>query len=86
VSDLYTKRQFMDKCAWEGGGLNEGFHYGIGSNHLDDGDPEFKAMVSEAEEHWDKFHEAERAIVEKFGYFDDQDDDYDSDHEDGDDK
>lgn len=67
-----TKREFMDRCEWEGGGLSAGFEYGIGASYLDDGDPEFKAMVAEAEKHWKEFDKVQTAIGDKFGDFDDQ--------------
>lgn len=71
MKDLMTMIEFRAKCAWEGGGLSEGFLYGLSACDLDDNEPEFKTMIAEAENHWKKFAKAEVEIIKKFGYFDD---------------
>jgi hypothetical protein len=66
-----SKREFVEKCEWEGGGLVSGFEYGIGANYLDDKDPIFKEMVGNAENHWKLFIKAFREIENKYGDWED---------------
>lgn len=67
-----TKKQFIQKCAWEGGSLTNGFDYGLRSTHLDDKDKKFKEMIQKAEEFYLNFKIEEEKIYEEFGCFEEQ--------------
>jgi hypothetical protein len=78
-----TPKEFVRKCEWEGGGLFEGFSYGLDSEDIDDSDPKFVKLVERFEKHWikaDKAHDAfiaycqEHEIGEEFDDSEDGDD------------
>lgn len=43
-----TPKQFLEKCECEGGGIHNGFEYGLTPLDLDDSHEEFKEAVKEA--------------------------------------
>jgi hypothetical protein len=45
-----SPQEFLDKCAWEGGGILDGLEYGLTTGDLDDSDPVFKSLVRDVEE------------------------------------
>jgi hypothetical protein len=47
-----SPQEFLDKCAWEGGGIIEGLIYGLTADDLDDSDPVFKSLVRVVEERY----------------------------------
>lgn len=64
-----SKKEFIERCVYEGGDLQSGFEYGLSFSDLDDDDPGFKALIETAESFYLDFQIVERKVYEKFGYF-----------------
>lgn len=64
-----NKKEFIEKCIWEGGRLYHGLVYGLRHDDLDDSDPEFKQMIQKAEQAYLAYEAIENEIEEKYGYF-----------------
>ncbi len=68
-----TPKEFMQKCAWEGGCLLSGFQYGLRASDLDDSDPTFKGLVEDAEAFYNNYERIVHKIEEKYGHFEEMD-------------
>jgi len=75
--DKMTPKDFMAKCVWEGGLLETGFQYGLRASDLDDSDKTFKDMVESAEAFYLNFEREADKIYEKYGFFEEQEEDED---------
>lgn len=72
MTDKMTPKEFMEKCAYEGGNLEVGFDYGLRASDLDDSDKVFKDMVESAEVFYLDFGREAEKVYKKYGYFEEQ--------------
>ncbi len=74
MKEQMTPKEFMDKCEWEGGGLLEGFEYGLTEEYLDNSIPEFKRCVKDMSNLYIDFYKKFRILEMKSRDFFDYED------------
>lgn len=71
-----TKAEFGSKCEREGGWA-AGFEYGLSEENLNDDDPQFKKLIKEAREAYDKFFSIISHIENEYGFLEEWESDDD---------
>lgn len=78
VKETMNPRNFFTKCEWEGGGLFEGFDYGLTPDDLDNSDPELKELVQRAYVNFRHFKDIDD-LIDYESYLEDEDSNVDDD-------
>ena len=60
-----TPQEFWDKCEHEGGGLFEGFEYGLRRGDLDESNPYFNDLILLYQNAYDDFKCREEEIMDE---------------------